>query len=221
MSYTKQMFNTSTASTHKTQLKAWLEANATDWFDSIEVDENNLYAKKEGFTVFKVVYSNYGNSQYGRFAVGSKYTTVSFMEKWGCDYVVKTSKGLCFHFAKDSSDSRSYQGWVFITKTEDNSMGILAIGAQEYSSSYYHRMYVIDFDNTQTASYMRSETKDILEMLTMSAGQTALINFPLYQDAKHLADVYIIPVSQYKGVGGEISYNGDTFWTNGYLAMGE
>lgn len=221
MSYTKQIFNTSAASTQKTQLKAWLEANATDWFDSIEVDENNLYAKKGGFTVLKIAYSNYGNSQYERFAVGSKYATVSFKGKWGCDYVVKTSKGLCFHFAKDSSDSRSYQGLVFITKTEDNSMGILAVGAQEYNSSHYHRMYVIDFDNTLTASYMRSETNDILPMLTTSAGQTALINFPFYQDAKHLADVYMIPVSQYKGVGGEISYNGDTFWTNGYLAMGE
>lgn len=221
MSYTKQTFNTGTASTHKTQLKAWLEANATDWFDSIETDENNLYAKKGGFTVLKITYSNYDSSQYARFTVGSKYTTVSFRGRFACDYVVKTSKGLCFHFAKDSSDFRSYQGWVFITKTDDNSIGILAIGAQEYQSSYYHRMYVLDFDNTLTASYMLSESDDILPMLTMSAGQTALINFPFYQDTKHLADVYMIPVSQYKGVGGEISYNGETFWTNGYLAMGE
>lgn len=106
-----------------TELKTWLEANATDYFDSFTITEsNNLVFTKNGVDMIKYIPQS-GNTTFIFLTLNlqngtSKTITTGTGSLTYLRYVVKTNNGILFSFAGKNF-------YMVVSKTSNNHTGII------------------------------------------------------------------------------------------------
>ena len=203
-------------------LFAILQENATNFFDSIEIDNNNKITCKVGEDTALLI--NTGSSNNGLYEFYKKNGNHQTIEGLTPTYVVVTSKGIMIH----SNTSQYITTDLFICKTNNGDLAFACLG-NYYSSYYYKEFWSIDYENTPNIEAFFSNndnSNNLWPALSPFRGdsvkKTTFNPILCYQAESHLDGVYQLTYNQYYNIYGTITdSDGHRYFTNGCLALAE
>lgn len=224
MAITKTTFDS--GSSNLSQVAAWLQANATDYFDDISFSGTAITCTKDGHTAFVI-----GNSAATRYNMYiSNGTNVALFGE-NTLFGVSTSKGLLLRsVGKSETDKYNYTD-IIITKTNEGGLAFVAAGVassspgSSYSSCYY---YAIDINSITLVPWIETDTNAtpsycIPNKLTLfDAHKTSMTNIVCKNANSYTPDVYQMVFSQYSyDTTGIIALGGKNFFTNGCFLLAD
>lgn len=200
-----------------------LQENATNFFDSIEIDNNNKITCKVGEDTALLI--NTGSSNNDLYDFYTKNGNHQTIEGSNPTYVVITSKGIMIH----SNTSNYIPTDLFICKTNNGDLAFACLGVYYGGSSYYKKFWSIDYENTPNiaAFFSNSDNSNTLWSVLSplrgdSVKKTTFNPILCYQAESHLDGVYQLTYNQYYNIYGEITdSDGHKYFTNGCLAIAE
>lgn len=225
MSIIQTTFPTNNVATNKTQLLAWLEANATDYFDSYDTDGDYIICKNGESNVIKIWYTApYGSGEAYGFTLYNRYgSSVSCTNAFLVSATVKTSKGI-FIRAQAVNEYSIYND-IFISKAENGHIAIAAICFEGQINSHYDRFRCYDFEDAPSIPTIyaseRGNAVSVVSRISTQMAETSLAKIPFYNTVSHFTDVYQLVHNQYYGVYGIINVDGVDYFTNGCIALGD
>lgn len=199
-----------------------LQENATNFFDSIEIDNNNEITCKVGEDTALLI--NTGLSNNGLYDFYTKNGNDQTVDGRTPTYVVVTSKGIMIH-----SDTSEYIPTdLFICKTNNGDLAFACLG-NYYSGYYYKNFWSIDYENTPNIDKFfsnRDNNNNLWLALSPLSGdsvkKTTFNPILCYQAESHLDGVYQLTYNQYYNIYGIITDSeGHRYFTNGCLALAE
>lgn len=200
-----------------------LQENATNFFDSIEIDNNNKITCKVGEDTALLINTGLStNYLYDFYTKNGNHQTT---EGSTPTYVVITSKGVMIH----SNTSQYIPTDLFICKTNNGDLAFACLGVYYSGETYYKRFWVIDWENTTNINYYWSYSNngnDLWPTISPIRGdnikKTTFNPIPCYQAESHLDGVYQLTYNQYYNVYGEITDGeGNSYFSNGCLAIAD
>ena len=209
-------------SSNISQVAAWLQANATDYFDEISISGSTITCTKDSHTAF--VMTDDDTARYKMYISNGKNVTL-----WGEKtlFGVSTSKGLHLRsVGKSDTDKYNYTD-IIITKTNEGGLAFVAAGVSagsggSYSSCYY---YAIDFNSITLVPWIATDTNVtpsycIPNKLTLfDAPKTSMTNIVCKNADSYTPDVYQIDYSQYSyDTTGKITIDSKEYYTNSCFA---
>ena len=209
-------------SSNISQVAAWLQANATDYFDEISLSGSTITCTKDGHNAF--VITSTSSSRYRIYT--SNGNNVTFR---GDDVLfgISTSKGLFMRSV--GLDNPTYYNYtdVFISKTDSGNLSFIVSGIDASTNNNYARFYAIDFDAQSIAPWVDSgvapEPYYIPKYLTrLNADKTSLANIVCKNTDSYTPDVYQMVYSQYSDdTTGIITLDGKKYFINGCFAVAD
>lgn len=212
-------------SSNLSQVVAWLQANATDYFDEITLANSIITCTKDGHTALIIggsypeVFRMYiSNGSYGSL-YGDKVL-----------FGISTSKGLLLR-SLYTYGTNNYSD-IIITKTDSNNLAFVAVGVgkpkegSSYASAYY---FAIDFDSitltpwivTSPAMPTRQWGQNQVTKF-YQADKTSLANIVSKNANSYTPGVYQMIYSQYSDdTTGIITLDGNEYFTNGCFALAD
>lgn len=212
-------------SSNLSQVVAWLQANATDYFDEITLANSIITCTKDGHTALIIggsypeVFRMYiSNGSYGRL-YGDEVL-----------FGISTSKGLLLR-SLHTYGANNYSD-IIITKTDSNNLAFVAAGignpskGSSYASAYY---YAIDFDSitltpwiaTSPAMPTRQWAQNQITKF-YQADKTSIANIVCKNTESYTPSVYQMVFSQYSDdTTGIISIGGKDYFTNGCFLLAD
>ena len=212
-------------SSNLSQVAAWLQANATDYFDEISISGSTITCTKDSHTAF--VMTDIDTTRYKMYISNGTNVTL-----WGEKtlFGVSTSKGLLLRsVGKSATDKYNYTD-IIITKTNEGGLAFVAAGVAagsggSYSSCYY---YAIDFNSITLVPWIATDTNDtpsycIPNKLTLfDAHKTSMTNIVCKNADSYTPDVYQIDYSQYSyDTTGKFTIDGKEYYTNSCFALAD
>lgn len=200
-----------------------LQENATNFFDSIEIDNNNKITCKVGEDTALLIHT--GSSNNGLYDFYTKNENDQTVEGLTPTYVVITSKGIMIH----SNTSNYIPTDLFICKTNNGDLAFACLGIYYTGGYYYKRFWSIDYENTPNieAFFSNSDNSNTLwsalsPLRGDSVKKTTFNPILCYQAESHLDGVYQLTYNQYYNVYGKITDGeGNSFFSNGCLAIAD
>lgn len=221
-----------TGSEHFAEIKAWLEANATDYFDSFELSEDKLtltckigdktaltFKRADTGTSYAETFYLYNGTTQKSSGAGTKVTYI--------DRIVKTSNGIAL---RRNHSGVIYNNYSFITK--DNKGNTAFVFAKTPDQNTWNVASSTSGSNTGYCSVFSSEKTTFDQLFN------ALIS--TVYGACHNADVTVLsPICFYNSNGSytpnlmltvfgnvlntecTLDHNGDKYFYNGYIALKE
>lgn len=212
-------------SSNISQVAAWLQANATDYFDEITLANSIITCTKDGHTALIIgesypeVFRMYiSNGSYG-ILYGDKVL-----------FGISTSKGLLLR-SLYTTGANNYSD-IIITKTDNDNLAFVAAGigkpkeGSSYASAYY---YAIDFESltltpwivtspgTPSRQWAQNEIAKCYQ-----ADKTSLANVVCKNTDSYTPDVYQMVFSQYSDdTTGIITLDGNEYFINGCFALAD
>lgn len=225
MAITKTTFDS--GSSNLSQVAAWLQANATDYFDEISFSGGTaIICEKDGHTAF--VIGNNNNTRYRMYISNGANVTLFGNEVL---FGISTSKGLLLR-SLYTWNANSYSD-IIITKTDSDNLAFVAAGvgkpsdgASSYASAYY---YAIDFDSitltpwivTSPAMPSRQWAQNQITKF-YQADKTSLANIVCKNTDSYTPDVYQMVFSQYSDdTTGIITLDRKEYFINGCFALAD
>ena len=217
--------NFASGSSNISQVAAWLQANATDYFDGISISSNTITCTKDSHTAF--VMNDSDSTRYRMYISNGTNVTL-----WGGKtlFGVSTSKGLLLRsVGKSDTDKYNYTD-IIITKTNEGGLAFVAAGVAagpggSYSSCYY---YAIDFNSITLVPWIATDTNVtpsycIPNKLTLfDAHKTSMTNIVCKNADSYTPDVYQIDYSQYSyDTTGKFTNDGKEYYTNSCFALAD
>ena len=223
MAITKTTFDS--GSSNLSQVAAWLQANATDYFDEISFSGTAIICEKDGHTAF--VMSNNNATRYRMYISNG---TSAFLFGGATLFGVSTSKGLLLH-SLYTYGANNYSD-IIITKTDSDNLAFVAAGIGEphgsssYASAYY---YAIDFGSLTLTPWIvtspdmppRQWAQNQITKF-YQADKTSIANIVCKNTDSYTPDVYQMVFSQYSDdTTGIISIGGKDYFTNGCFLLAD
>ena len=209
-------------SSNITQVAAWLQANAADYFDDISLSGSTITCTKDGHTAF--VITDTDTTRYKMYiSNGTNVTLFGGKTLFG----VSTSKGLFIRSVGLPNSSYYNMDDIFITKTNSGELAfvVIALIAETLNSSA--RFYAFDFNASSITYYLISGTSPepyyIPKYLTFFDDyKTAMSNVVCKNTDSYTPDVYRLTHSQYSyDTTGKITLDGKDYFTNGCFLLAD
>lgn len=212
-------------SSNLSQVAAWLQANATDYFDEITLANSIITCTKDGHNAFVVASSD--TTRYNMYiSNGANVTLFGGKTLFG----ISTSKGLLLRSLYTYS-ANNYSD-IIITKTDSDNLAFVAAGVgnsaegSSYASAYY---YAIDFDSITLAPWIVTSPQMPSRQWAQNqitkfyqADKTSLANIVCKNTDSYTPDVYQMVFSQYSDdTTGIITLDGNEYFTNGCFALAD
>lgn len=208
---TTYFVNTTVVADNAAEVYAWLQGNATEYFDSFAISEDGLtiscfIGELEAVTftfsesaavIFTVTLPNGTTSTHK-----GNTTTDRYIKK-----AVKTSCGIVFQIM-------DYVPFAIITKSANGETATVHNKSHAVSSGSTHICAVIPTMDTAFAGF--NVYHDIA-----ANNYTSIANVVCPSGVGYLPNLYRMVFNQYRGTEGIISLNGKKYYTNGYLALAE
>ena len=182
-------------------LKTWLEANATEYFDSFTVTEDNhLIFTKNGVNMINYIPQS-GNSTYVFITFNtsngqSKTITTGSTASTYISYAIKTNNGILFKFAGKGYD-------MVVSKTSNNHTGIIVNYLGSSSAS------CICFDDT-------SLTLDFVSISRITTLRTALCPAVSGGKSQEYFPNVFYPLFRQNNNEGSFTLNGENYYAGYY-----
>ena len=212
-------------SSNITQVAAWLQANAADYFDDISLSGSTITCTKDGHTAF--VITDTDTTRYKMYiSNGTNVTLLGGKTLFG----ISTSKGLLLR-SLNSYGANNYSD-IIITKTDSNNLAFVAVGVgnpsegSSYASAYY---YAIDFDSI-TLTPLIVTSPDVpprqwaQNQITKfyQADKTSIANIVCKNTGSYTPSVYQMVFSQYSDdTTGIITLDGNEYFINGCFLLAD
>lgn len=200
-----------------------LQENATNFFDSIEIDNNNKITCKVGEDTALLIHP--GSTYNGLYDFYTKNENHQTVEGLTPTYVVATSKGIVIH----SNTQEHIPTDLFICKTNNGDLAFACLGVYYSGAYYYKSFWSIDYENTPNIGAFlsnRDDSNNLWPALSPFIGdnvkKTTFNPILCYQAESRLDGVYQLTYNQYYNVSGTITdSDGHKYFTNGCLALAE
>jgi hypothetical protein len=202
MAIEKTVFTSATGDAMATEIAAWLTANASDFFDEIEVVSGpRVYCNIDGVRAVDINTSNDGASSVsiknGIYSVGNFIGT-------GWLYGIKTSKGIALYHTS--------RGCFMATKTNEDTV---SVAVKNISSGTQYAC--ADFDNSSNFVTFSAPTR--VGSNWIQSGKTVLAPIVNANALTYADGLYLQVYSQYPNVEGIFTINGKQYYTDGVLAL--
>lgn len=212
-------FTGTTAAANYAEVLAWLQVNATDYFDNITADDGGekIYCKIGDVTALTIDTNTRNYIFFATLKNGTNdYRYVGWETNHRFTRAVKTSCGILLY-------ATNYEN-IFITKNTDG--GVMFAGYHSTGNGTYGAT-IGDFENdsafkdmggNNVTGFAASELKNVG---VRSAGRTALV--PAVTDAGTYSDnLFFVPFTQFAGQSGiTIDVDGTKYIYNGVFALKE
>lgn len=235
MAIEKAIF-TASGSDRATEIAAWLQANATEYFDTIELQENGYEIKCniDGVTVLdlQVIHSGTTNGIYTATLMNGVYKLIANAVK-NIIGAYKTSKGICLYLdgasessTTDPNTGESYFEYgggrdIYICKSDK---GNTSFAFNVYSSyGGQGNLYTADtVADSRFTKWYDGDNSDYGRVVTKRP-LTVLAPLPLGDGGTVAQGVYFTPFSQYKGINNPVilTANGKNYVYDGAYALEE
>lgn len=227
----KYYFKQTEAVANANEVADWLTENATEYFDSFEVDtttNGTIYGKSHPLVACKindVVVLAFAASNPG--GLGSSVTKVRTLQvatlsgktasPYGIEYednihtyaytvyAIKTDYGIMLYF----SDYYS----IFFTKTDTDTTAVHTKWYYQVGESVFYKYYVADVVNDPTITVFTADT-------VQQSPLTSLCHI-VFNSGTYAPNMFLTPYSQHKGITGRINVGGTNYLYNGYVALSE
>lgn len=223
MSIVKTNFDS--GSSNLSQVAAWLQANATDYFDEISISGSTITCTKDGHTAF--IITDTDTTRYKMYiSNGTNATLFGGKTLFG----ISTSKGLLLR-SLYTYGANNYSD-IIITKTDSDNLAFVAAGigtpseGSSYASAYY---YAIDFDSLTLTPWIA--TSPVMPSRQWAQNQitkfyqadkTSLANIVCKNTDSYTPNVYQMVFSQYSDdTTGVITLDGKEYFTNGCFLLAD
>ena len=207
MAISKTYFTGSAASANYAEILAYLQANATEYFDEITGDESNIYCKIENVTALTL---NFADSKLFTIALKNGKSIENYYN-WGNSHFIsaqKTDSGI-FLFSNATTN-------IFITKTN---LGSVFFAGVRRGTSSNNSFYMCDFSNSTSITsitYGSTSSNGIY-----SASMTAITNV-VSDSGAYCNNLFLVPFTQYAGQSDVvIDIDGTKYVYNGIFALKE
>lgn len=209
MAIVKTNFSGATQSANKTEVLAWLQANASDYFDTIEADTNgNILCGIGSVTALKLGFD--GTTASG---ISLQNGTTATCEATGdrFTFAVKTSKGVFLN-------SYNYGG-IFLTKSNVDTT--IIIWNIRYETNKYSYTFA-DLNNSVTIykPYANASWADSRSEWVKSADCTSLTPV-ISNGGTYAPNAYIQTFTEYALIQGILDIGGTKYWTDGVIVLAE
>lgn len=220
MAITKTTF--ASGSSNLSQVAAWLQANATDYFDDISLSGSTITCTKDGHTAFAMT-----STRTTRYRI---YTSNGNNVTFCGDNVlfgISTSKGLFMRSVGLSNPSYYNYTDVFISKTDSGKLSFIVSGIDAGTDNNYARFYALDFDAQIITPWVDSNGAPapyyIPKYITrLGADKTSIANVVCKNTESYTPSVYQMVFSQYSyDTIGIISIGGKDYFTNGCFLLAD
>jgi hypothetical protein len=198
MAITKTVFSGTTAATNAAEVTAWLQANATDLFESVTNEANIITCTVSGggqliikpnVREWTAVLSNGTSNTIDHYNNSNKVTEA-----------YATSKGIALY-----SESNM---WIFVVKSNNNSIGIV------FTENANKNYYFADFANSVS---FKSDPNNIKHT---QMGMTSLCACPLGNGGTYGDGLYFVPFYEYSNQA-ILSVQGTSYVYDGWFALEE
>lgn len=210
-------------SSNLAQVAAWLQANATDYFDEITLANSIITCTKDGHNA--LVIRDTSNSRYTFYtSSGQSLAVVSYDRPL---FGVSTSKGLFIRSVGLSNPSYYNMDDIFITKTDSGELAFVMIALIPETSNSSTRFYAFSFDAPSITYYLISGTSPepyyMPKHLTFFDDyKTAMSNVVCKNTDSYTPDVYRLTHSEYSyDTTGKITLGDKQYFTNGCFALAD
>lgn len=210
-------------SSNLSQVAAWLQANATDYFDDITLANSIITCTKDGHTALEI--RDTSDSRYTFYtSSGQSLVVMSYNRTL---FGVSTSKGLFIRSVGLPNSSYYNMDDIFITKTDSGELAFVMIALISEGSNGCARYYAFDFNAPSITYYLSSGTSPepyyMPKHLTFfDSDKTSIANIVCKNTDSYTPDVYQMVYSQYSyDTTGIITLDGKQYFTNGCLAIAD
>lgn len=212
-------------SSNISQVAAWLQANATDYFDDISLSSTTITCTKDSHTAL-IINGGSSSEKFKMYISNGSYGSLNGNEVL---FGISTSKGLLLR-SLNIYGANNYSD-IIITKTDSNILAFVAVGVGDpsegssYASAYY---YAIDFDSITltpwivTSPAMPSRQWMQSKITLFGADKTSLANIVCKNADSYTPGVYQMVFSQYSDdTTGIITLDGNEYFINGCFALAD
>lgn len=220
MAITKTIFTGATVADQASEILAWLQANAADYFDSITYDSENstIICSEGGLAALVLGFASAQSSITIYSANGTYARTYNSNQKF--DYGVVTSSGIYLVMA----DTRANH--VVVTKNNNGQL-FMAAKITPGSSTNTSHLYICDFYNSPTTGttgnnlpYIFSTSFSGFEAaVAYSSELTSLTPIVALDYPSYTPNVFLEFFNEYSGVAGKVIIGDTEYFSNGYIAM--
>lgn len=213
MSITKHVFTGTSLEAQASEMLSWLQANATDFFDSISMASNVITCSKDGVNALVLRFNGTDKDITMTLANGVSISPDSIGVLY--NYAVKTSTGIMLN----SNGTHDFPTYIFITKTNNND---LAFVFTAYTDNYGH-FYMGDFSNSAEWSDPFGKNDriyiDYAAFWGVSSSLTTLTPLCINSSATYTPDLNFMRFCEFPQIAGKIFIGGAEYYSNGYLAL--
>ena len=209
MAIVKTNFSGTTQAANKVEVLAWLQANASDFFDTIEADSGgNILCKIGSVTALKL---GFDGSTQSKVTLQNGTTATLQPADDRFTFAVKTSKGVFLN-------SYNYGG-IFLTKSNTDST--IIIWNIRYETNNYSYTFA-DLNNSATIykPYANASWADSRSEWVKSADCTSLTPV-ISNGGTYAPDAYIQTFTEYALIKGILDIGGNKYWTDGVIALAD
>lgn len=227
MAITKTNFLGTTLEAQVSEVLAWLQANATAYFDTIEYNSETscILCTVDGVVALELHFEHTttdiakASLKNGNYMHILRATATAFLYK----YAISTSTGFALYLGTNPN----YEDWIFISKNNNNELYIALLGSVSGSTgtAYNSTAFVTgDFENsfaftTWVNGASGSGAVAVKNWLGTSAALTSLV--PLVSDdcPTYTPNLFITRFSEHLGVIGKVIIGDTEYFSNGYIAL--
>lgn len=228
MAITKTVFRDDSLALQASEILAWLQTNATEYFDNITYDADNskivceigLLPALELFFTNNVAFTAYlsnGNSiSYTRAYSGN--STLFYAG-------VKTTNGLIISYYNDNLPGYGHINYIVITKNNEDDVTFIAHGQDTPSTNSSCRLKTGSFSKyVWTDWYGNASNTYMFGPGYFMGAQTGLTSLVPFVDATYpiyTPNCYKLVFNQYFGTAGIFTIDGVSYYTTGYIALSD
>lgn len=213
MAITKTLITGTSPDAQNAEVLAWLQANATDYFSTIELDSSDTskimcyvgsdlalrISLKANEVPYMDMYLKNGTHQHLSMATS------------GFNYIISTPNGIVLVYTYNS-----YLNYIFITKNNNGTL-FFAVMQRGGSSSQY--LYTADFINSTTITTLLSGSNVFSNNMTYPAQLTALTPLSVTDAEVYSPNLYRMIYCNYAGTEAKLVIGNNEYYSNGYLAL--
>ena len=214
-------------SSNISQVAAWLQANATDYFDDISLSGTTITCTKDSHTAL-IINGGSSSEKFKMYISNGSYGSLNGSEVL---FGISTSKGLLLR-SLNNYGANNYSD-IIITKTDSNTLAFVAVGVgkpsdggSSYASAYY---YAIDFDSIALTPWIATSPSTPSRQWAQNqitkfyqADKTSIANIVCKNTGSYTPGVYQMVFSQYSDdTTGIITLDGNEYFINGCFALAD
>lgn len=227
MAITKTNFLGTTLEAQVSEVLAWLQANATAYFDTIEYNSETscIVCTVDGVVALELHFEHTTTvitKAFLKNGVGVnilRATVSTFLYQ----YAISTSNG----FALYLGNSANYEDWIFVSKNNNNELYIALLGSvyESVTTNVGNTVFTTgDFENSFTFTKWifgssSSGATSVKNWLGASAALTSLVPLVSGDCPTYTPNLFITRFSEHLGVIGKVIIGDTEYFSNGYIAM--